>query len=798
MFQRFKKFSIKTKLTLLMMLISILLLLIVSVVVLVSEIYTSRTALEQELRVLSATLAANSREALVLGAYQETETLLGLLSTQRYIHAAYLFDRQGEPVAEYLSQDNARLVWRALEQDFHVDNRAHWESSTVEKLSYSRSHFGFFSPIFFDEVRVGTIYLLSDLNSLYGRLGAVSFGIILSLCLLLLCSWLLAGRLQKPISEPLLALAGLMEQISDSKIYSLRARKINDDEIGILVDGFNHMLEEVELHQQQQGRIQEHLEVMVGEKTAELQAAVRELKLARQQAESANEAKSLFLSRMTHELRTPLIGVLGMNELLLRTPLDEQQQALAETVRKSGEDLLALISDVLDLSRIEAGKLVLEAEDIELYRVVEEVAELLATQAQEKGLRLLVDIPLSATVRVKGDRAKIWQIAMNLIGNAIKFTSAGSVYVRLQVTRSVDGPALCVLEVEDTGIGMDAKVSRHIFDLFYQLRDPSSATSYGAGLGLPIVKQLVDLMGGTVKVSSTPASGSSFRVALPLPLVGSGQPYRPVQWPATPVAVALADTDAAGLLARQLTDHGMRVVTTPTAAALVQWLNRSAAAQANGRALFLCQELFHGAESAEQDRLHQLLAVPGLDVFFIVMDRHELLPLPAGVKRLRSPLTWGRLHEALLSRQASLAPPKIVPDAERIAEPRHGTVLFVGRHVAVRELLRLALARRRIALASITELSALAAAPCNEDWLLLIIDATDFSLAEVTAALGAVPFRLPACYLLGGDLTMPAQMAPLISGTLKKPLKDEELNNVLEPLLTKNEQVAESAAGGTA
>jgi hypothetical protein len=126
---------------------------------------------------------------------------------------------------------------------------------------------------------------------------------------------------------------------------------------------------------------------------------------------------------------------------------------------------------------------------------------------------------------------------------------------------------------------------------------------------------------------------------------------------------------------------------------------------------------------------------------------------------------------------------------------QRGTVLFVGRHVAVRELLRLALARRQIALIGVTELAALPAAPLDES-LLLIIDATDFSLAEVTAALNAVSLRLPACYLLGGDLTMLAPAGPLISGTLKKPLEDEELTNVLEPLLANHEELVQPAAGG--
>ncbi len=513
--------SIKNKLTLVIMGISVLLLVIVSFVVLTAELFGTRMAMIQEIRALSAALGTNSRQSLVLGQYQEAEKILQALSTQPHIHAAYLFDRRGEAVAEYLPQKDASFAWQYLEQDFSTVHSSSWTISTVEQINSSFFHLGVFTPIFYDGNRVGTLYVLSDLDPLYGRVSGVAFGIILSLFLLFVFSLFLAARLQKPIIDPLLNLAGVMEKVSAQKDYSVRAKKMTNDEIALLVDGLNHMLDQVEEHQRQQLRLQEHLELTVDQRTAELRAAVVDLEKARRRADAANEAKSQFLSRMTHELRTPLIGVLGMNGLLQRTSLTEHQQALADTVEKSGNDLLALIGDVLDIARIEAGVVELNTEEVEPARIIEEVVDLLGPQAHSKGIELLTDIPVSALWSAKGDRARIWQVLMNLVGNAIKFTVQGQIVVRLNVILEEKNTGRFVIEVEDTGVGMDKATTQHVFDLFYQHETVSAQGDRGSGLGLPIVRQLVDLMEGKVSVTSQPGAGSCFTVELSLPLLAS-------------------------------------------------------------------------------------------------------------------------------------------------------------------------------------------------------------------------------------------------------------------------------------
>ena len=516
MIQFFNNISIKTKLTLVIMLVSLALLTIISSIVLVAEIYVAKTALTQELRILANTLSANSRQPLVLGQYEKIETLLASLIHQENIHAAYLFDREGVPVAEYLHQQYPRFVLQSLQDDFREEHTSFWtDSKTVQQLSSIR-HLSLFAPVFHEGQQVGTFYLLSDLNRLYSHLYGVGFGIALSLLLMIFLSWFLAGRLQKPVSGPLLQLTHLMENIAEAKDYSIRAKKVSGDEVGTLVDGFNQMLEQVELHQASLAEHHIYLEQTVSDRTAELRIAVRALEQARKQADAANEAKSHFLSRMTHELRTPLIGVLGMNELMLRTSLSEQQKTLVDTVQKSGEQLLLLVSDVLDFSRIEAGKMSLELKEFELHKVVDDVVELLSPQAEEQGLALLTNVSSCRNWKVKADEAKIRQIVMNLVGNAIKFTSKGSVSVSLNCLRHNNNSGLFVFEIADSGIGITEEVKQQIFDAFYQVNGIDSSAHSGTGLGLAIVRQLVNLMNGDLNLISIPEEGSRFQVTVEL------------------------------------------------------------------------------------------------------------------------------------------------------------------------------------------------------------------------------------------------------------------------------------------
>ena len=568
----------KWKLTLILMATSVFSLLVGSLAFAWYDNYLFRDAMIKELQATASNTAevigALSDASMTAGNREAVDKALSSLKDkdQPLIIAAAVYTTGDSVISSYTKTGSGETIPpRPLKSQTSLEG---------DRLTVFRP----INSIRSDRGWIGTLYLKSDIEKqLQGRVNRYVNIVAMVMLISCLVAFLTSYKLQPLISQPIIELARTAKVVTEKKDYLVRARKSSADEIGALIDAFNEMLAVI---QQRDAELQhandmlevynENLEKKVEERTVELARATTEAQEAQTTAEDANRAKSAFLANMSHELRTPLNAIIGYSEMLQEDASDLGEERFVADLQKfhsAGKHLLGLINDVLDISKIEAGKMDLFLETIDVPAMIEEVVSTIKPLVQKNGNALKVECEENLGP-MRADATKVRQGLFNLLSNACKFTDKGTITLQVERQRG-NGVGHFVFRVSDTGIGMTQNQMDKLFKAFTQA-DASTTRKYGgSGLGLAITRHFCQMMGGDVSVESEQGKGSTFTIKLPAVVVSSragkhettliSKDKRVTEAPPGASTILVIDDDPTvhDLMRRFLTKEGFRVAIAP-------------------------------------------------------------------------------------------------------------------------------------------------------------------------------------------------------------------------------------------
>jgi signal transduction histidine kinase/CheY-like chemotaxis protein len=539
----FAGLSIKRKLTIIIMATAGVVVMLASAGYLTYDYFSFRRNMVADLTVLAEMLEVNASTAVVYSDRETGEKILASLKARPHIVSSYIFTADGQVFSKYLRAGVTEPVPAKPAGSGH---------------RFVNGDLIVHRQMLFSGKDIGTLYLESDTTDMDARMSSYATILGIMLPVLFGIGFVISSRLQRVVSGPVLELAETAKGVSRKKDYSVRAAKRVDDEIGLLVDSFNEMLTQIQTRDN------------------ELKIANDEANEARNKAEAASRAKGTFLANMSHELRTPLNAILAYSQILQDEARDRNQEFFVPDLQKinlAGTHLLALINDVLDLSKIEAGKMELVLGDFELPRLVEDVASMIKPLVDKNSNKLLVEC--SSTIgMMHADSTRVRQVLFNLLSNASKFTEKGRIMLRV-LRQTEAGEDWISFVVQDSGIGLTAEQSAKLFQSFTQA-DASTGRKYGGtGLGLAICRRFCRMMGGDITVVSELGRGATFTARIPARVVPADHVVEAPEAAAPTTAEIKAeaasstgttvvaiddDADTRDLLTRILSREGFRVL----------------------------------------------------------------------------------------------------------------------------------------------------------------------------------------------------------------------------------------------